>query len=81
MYSGYNIDAMQIKTMVYLIIKSWPDVTEEIFYDYILNAKMGKCGMIYSSPVSFMVAMEKYRHENGFETKPVIKINTKDGLI
>jgi len=60
-FSGYQIGHEQIKEMTELIIEQWPTIDEDKFKMFIKNAKSGYCGMIYSSPVSLMVALKKFK--------------------
>jgi hypothetical protein len=60
-FAGFQIDESQIKELSNLILNSKKDVTIEWVSRFIDEAKSGEFGMIYSSPVSLMVALKQYK--------------------
>lgn len=60
-YCGYEITKSQIIELSKLIFQSGDSITSEYFYDFICQAKLGKLGMIYKSPISLMVAFNSYK--------------------
>lgn len=63
-FSNYPITPEKIKDMATLIMDSWDGISESLFDKFIKEAKTGQCGMIFSSPVSFMVAVNDFKKRN-----------------
>lgn len=59
-FCGYEITKSQIIELSKIIIDTWPGLTNEIFDTFVCRAKRGELGMIYKSPVSFMVAFNQF---------------------
>lgn len=73
-FCGYEITKSQIIELSAIITNTWTELTCDIFDIFIYRAKIGSLGMIYKSPVSFMVAFNQF-----IKSYPIVKVCDENG--
>jgi hypothetical protein len=59
-YCGYNVDKDQIIGLCKTLVLVKPSIDIEFLDSFLTECKKGKLGMIYQSPISLMVAFQKF---------------------
>jgi hypothetical protein len=63
-FCGYDLGTYQIVELSKLILQSWEKITSDQFNKFITRVKLGEFGMIYKTPLSFMVAFNEFKKSN-----------------
>ena len=72
-FCSYEISDKQVIELSKLVLVSHEKLTPEEFYKFIYSLKLGELGMVYKTPISFMVAFNNFKEE---KLPPIIKIKT-----